>query len=36
MESKLFAAVDRNDYHTQDLLALNPTGAEMFDAPFSA
>jgi len=26
---KLFAAVDRNDYHTQDLLALRPTGAEM-------
>ena len=29
---KLFAAVDRNDYHTQDLLALSPTSAEIFDA----
>ena len=29
---KLFAAVDRNDYHTQDLLALNPTDVEMSQA----
>ncbi len=29
---KLFAAVDRNDYHTQDLLALKPTPEEMLDA----
>ncbi len=29
---KLFAAVDRNDYHTQDLLALRPTDAEMAGA----
>jgi len=29
---KLFAAVDRNDYHTQDLLALRPGEAEMADA----
>jgi len=29
---KLFAAVDRNDYHTQDLRALAPTEAEMLDA----
>ncbi len=29
---KLFAAVDRNDYHTQDLQALAPTDAEMLDA----
>ena len=29
---KLFAAVDRNDYHTQDLQALAPSEAEMLDA----
>ena len=29
---KLFAAVDRNEHHTQDLLGLDPTDAEMFDA----
>lgn len=29
---KLFAAVDRNDYHTQDLLALGPSGREMEQA----
>jgi hypothetical protein len=29
---KLFAAVDRNDYHTQDLRALAPTEAELADA----
>ena len=29
---KLFAAVDRDDYHLQDLLALHPTEAEMSDA----
>ncbi len=29
---KLFAAVDRNDYHTQDLLALRPTEEEMAGA----
>jgi hypothetical protein len=29
---KLFPAVDRNDYHTQDLQALAPTDAEMLDA----
>ena len=26
---KLYAAVDRDDYHTQDLLALNPTADEL-------
>jgi hypothetical protein len=26
---KLYAAVDRNDYHTDDLLALRPTSAEI-------
>jgi hypothetical protein len=26
---KLYAAVDRNDYHVQDLFALNPTNKEM-------
>jgi hypothetical protein len=26
---KLYAAVDRNDYHLQDLIALNPTEEEM-------
>jgi hypothetical protein len=29
---KLFAALDRDDYHTQDLQALAPTEAEMLDA----
>ena len=29
---KLYAAVDRNDYHVQDLLALKPTEKEMEEA----
>jgi hypothetical protein len=29
---KLYAAVDRNDYHVQDLLALHPTEKEMEEA----
>jgi hypothetical protein len=29
---KLYAAVDRNDYHVQDLIALRPTGKEMEEA----
>jgi hypothetical protein len=29
---KLYAAVDRDDYHTQDLWALSPTSAELIQA----
>ena len=29
---KLYASVDRNDYHVQDLFSLNPTGEEMESA----
>ncbi len=29
---KLYAAVDRNDYHVQDLLALHPTENELEEA----